>query len=171
MEDLKKWIDIYPDFPSKGILFRDISPLLAEPEALRILKNRFVEVISPLSPDFIAGIDARGFLFCTMIAEQLGLGALMIRKPGKLPGKLMEKSYELEYGSNSLSIQKRDLRGKSVVIIDDLLATGGSMKCAKELLESLDANVVGGAVVIELKSLNGPSIVDMPIFNLVSYED
>lgn len=171
MEDLKKWIDIYPDFPSKGILFRDISPLLAEPEALRILKNRFVEVISPLSPDFIAGIDARGFLFCTMIAEQLGLGTLMIRKPGKLPGKLMEKSYELEYGSNSLSIQKRDLKGKSVVIIDDLLATGGSMQCAKELLESLDANVVGGAVVIELKSLNGSSILDMPIFNLVSYED
>mgnify|MGYP001369473363 FL=1 len=171
MDDLEKWIDNYPDFPSKGILFRDISPLLADPEALRILKNRFLAVIRPLFPDYIAGIDARGFLFCTMIAEQLGLGALMIRKPGKLPGELMEKSYKLEYGSNSLSIQKRDLRGKSVVIIDDLLATGGSMQCSKELLESAGANVLGGAVVIELKSLKGSSKLDMPLFSLISYED
>ena len=109
MEDLQKWIKSYPDFPSKGILFRDISPLLAEPSALSLLKDKFVETIRPLSPDYIAGIDARGFLFCTMVAEHLELGALMIRKPNKLPGELIEKSYELEYGSNSLSIQKLNL--------------------------------------------------------------
>ena len=171
MEDLQKWIESYPDFPSKGVLFRDISPLLADPEALRVLKNRFVEIIRPLSPDYIAGIDARGFLFCTMVAEHLGLGALMIRKPNKLPGELIEKSYELEYGSNSLGIQKRDLKGKSIVIIDDLLATGGSMQCSKELLESTGANVIGGTVVIELRSLNGSSKLDMPLFSLISYED
>ena len=112
MEDLKKWIKNYPDFPSKGILFRDISPLLAEPKALSLLKDRFVENIKPLNADYVAGIDARGFLFCTLVAENLGLGALMIRKPNKLPGELIEKSYELEYGSNSLAVQKKDLEGK-----------------------------------------------------------
>ena len=171
MEDLQQWIKSYPDFPSKGILFRDISPLLAEPTGLRLLKERFIEVIKPLTPDYIAGIDARGFLFCTLIAENLELGALMIRKPDKLPGELIEKKYELEYGTNSLSIQEKDLKDKCVVIVDDLLATGGSMKCSKELLESLGANVVGGAVVIELKSLKGSSKIDIPIISLISYAD
>ena len=106
MADLHKWIKSYPDFPSKGILFRDISPLLAEPEALKLLKESFTKAIKPLSPKYIAGIDARGFLFCTLVAESLGVGALMIRKPNKLPGDLIEKSYELEYGSSSLSMQK-----------------------------------------------------------------
>ena len=171
MEDLQKWIKSYPDFPSKGILFRDISPLLAEPAALSLLKDKFVETIGPLSPDYIAGIDARGFLFCTLVAEHLGLGALMIRKPDKLPGELIEKSYKLEYGTNSLSIQKLNLEKKSIVIIDDLLATGGSMQCSKDLLESLGANVVAGAVVIELTSLKGSSQLDMPIISLISYVD
>ena len=171
MEDLQKWIKSYPDFPSKGILFSDISPLLAEPKGLRLLNEKFVEAIKPHAPDYIAGIDARGFLFCTLVAEHLELGALMIRKSGKLPGELIEKNYELEYGTNSLSIQKKDLKDKSVVIVDDLLATGGSMKCSKELLESLGAKVVGGAVVIELKSLNGSSKIDIPITSLISYAD
>ena len=171
MADFHKWIKSYPDFPSKGILFRDISPLLAEPEALKLLKESFTKAIKPLSPKYIAGIDARGFLFCTLVAESLGVGALMLRKPNKLPGDLIEKSYELEYGSSSLSMQKNDLRGKSVVIIDDLLATGGSMKCAKDLLESQEAKVIGGAVVIELKSPKGSSKLEMPIISLVSYED
>jgi len=95
----------------------------------------------------------------------------MIRKPNKLPGELIEKSYELEYGSNSLTVQKKDLEGKSIVIVDDLLATGGSMQCSKELLESLGANVVAGAVVIELKSLKGSSTLNVPIISLISYED
>ena len=145
--------------------------MLAEPKALSLLKDRFIETIKPLNADYVAGIDARGFLFCTLVAENLGLGALMIRKPNKLPGELIEKSYELEYGSNSLTVQKKDLGGKSIVIVDDLLATGGSMQCSKELLESLGANVVAGAVVIELKSLKGSSALNMPIISLISYED
>ena len=140
-------------------------------KALSLLKDRFIETIKPLNADYVAGIDARGFLFCTLVAENLGLGALMIRKPNKLPGELIEKSYELEYGSNSLTVQKKDLGGKSIVIVDDLLATGGSMQCSKELLESLGANVVAGAVVIELKSLKGSSALNMPIISLISYED
>ena len=126
--------------------------MLAEPKALSLLKDRFIETIKPLNADYVAGIDARGFLFCTLVAENLGLGALMIRKPNKLPGELIEKSYELEYGSNSLAVQKKDLEGKSIVIVDDLLATGGSMQCSKELLESL-VPMSKQAVVIELKSL------------------
>ena len=145
--------------------------MLAEPKALSLLKDRFIETIKPLNADYVAGIDARGFLFCTLVAENLGLGALMIRKPNKLPGELIEKSYELEYGSNSLTVQKKDLEGKSIVIVDDLLATGGSMQCSKELLESLGANIVAGAVVIELKSLKGSSKLNMPIISLINYED
>ena len=95
----------------------------------------------------------------------------MIRKPNKLPGELIEKSYELEYGSNSLAVQKKDLEGKSIVIVDDLLATGGSMQCSKELLESLGAYVAAGAVVIELKALKGSSALNIPIISLISYED
>ena len=171
MDILENWIQTFPDFPSKGILFRDISPLLADAQALKIVKEKLCEGIQPLRPDFIAGIDARGFLFSTLVAESLGIGSLMIRKSGKLPGELVEKSYNLEYGSNTLSMQRIDLHKKKVLIIDDLLATGGSMKCSKDLLESQNAQVVGGAVIIELKSLGGAVLLDVPIISLLSYDD
>jgi len=171
MDILENWIQTFPDFPSKGILFRDISPLLADAQALKIVKEKLCESIQPLRPDFIAGIDARGFLFSTLVAESLGIGSLMIRKSGKLPGELVEKSYSLEYGSNTLSMQRIDLHKKKVLIIDDLLATGGSMKCSKDLLESQNAQVVGGAVIIELKSLCGADLFDVPIISLLSYDD
>ena len=168
---LDELIEVHADFPKKGILFRDVLPVLQKP-------NVFEDLINIMSSDkmfeqaeAIIAVDARGFLFCTLVAEQLGLGALMIRKPNKLPGELIEKKYELEYGTNSLSIQKLNLENKSIVIIDDLLATGGSMQCSKELLESLGANVVGGAVVIELISLKGSSQLNMPIISLISYAD
>jgi adenine phosphoribosyltransferase len=134
MDNLEKWIQVFPDFPSKGILFRDISPLLADPVALRIVKERLCKSIKPFQPDYIAGIDARGFLFSTLVAEHLEIGSLMVRKSGKLPGKIVEKSYNLEYGSNTLSMQIKPLNQKKVVIIDDLLATGGSMQCSKDLI-------------------------------------
>ena len=171
MDNLEKWIQTFPDFPSRGVLFRDISPLLADPVALRIVKERLSESIKPLKPDYIAGIDARGFLFSTLVAEKLEIGSLMVRKSGKLPGKIVEKSYDLEYGSNNLSMQIKQLDKKKVVIMDDLLATGGSMQCSKDLLESQKAEVVGGAVIIELKSLRGAELLKMPIISLLSYDD
>ena len=171
MDNLENWIQTFPDFPSRGILFRDISPLLADPIALKIVKKRLCESIKLLKPDYIAGIDARGFLFSTLVAEQLEIGSLMVRKSGKLPGKIVKKSYDLEYGSNTLSMQIKPLDKKKVVIIDDLLATGGSMQCSKDLLESQQAEVVGGAVIIELKSLRGAELLKMPIISLLSYDD
>ena len=172
MDKFDQWIHSYPDFPKEGILFRDISPLLASPEGMSMLKSEFVTLISNLKPDFIAGIDARGFLFSTMIGEAMNIGTLMIRKSGKLPGEVIERSYNLEYGSNTLAMQKNNsLKDKRVVIMDDLLATGGTLKCAKDLIESQGAFVCGCAVVVELRYLEGSKLLECPVASLASYED
>ena len=172
MNKFDQWIEGYPDFPKKGILFRDISPLLASPEGMSLLKKEFVELILDFKPDLIAGIDSRGFLFSSLIGEAMSIGTLMIRKSGKLPGEVIERSYDLEYGSNTLAMQRIDnLKGKKVLIIDDLLATGGTMKCAKDLIESQGALVCGCAVVVELSFLKGSELLECPVVSLTSYED
>jgi len=172
MNKFERWIDNYPNFPKKGILFRDISPLLASPEGMSLLKKEFVKLILDWKPDLIAGIDARGFLFSSLIGEAMNIGTLMVRKSGKLPGEVIERSYDLEYGSNTLAMQKIDnLKGKKIVIMDDLLATGGTMKCAKDLIESQGALVCGCAVVVELSSLEGSEVLECPVISLASYED
>ena len=169
--DFGQWIGAYPDFPKSGILFRDISPLLATPMGMKLAKEKFCEVIDSWRADLIAGIDARGFLFSTLVADELGLGSLMVRKRGKLPGKLISKKYELEYQENELAIQKnQDVGDKTVVVIDDLLATGGTVRCAKELLESQGAKVVGCIFVVVLLSLNGNKEIDCPVFSLKKYD-
>ena len=171
MNKFDQWIDNYPDFPKKGILFRDISPLLASPEGMSLLKKEFVKLIAVLKPDLIAGIDARGFLFSTLISESLNIGSLMIRKSGKLPGEVIERSYDLEYGSNTLAMQKlNNLKDKKVVIMDDLLATGGTMQCAKDLIESQGAKVCGCAVVVELNFLEASKFLECPVISLASYD-
>ena len=172
MSKFDQWIDCYPDFPKEGILFRDISPLLASSEGMSVLKKEFVSLISDWEPDFIAGIDARGFLFSTLIGEAMNTGTLMIRKSGKLPGEVIEGSYNLEYGSNKLAMQKtNNLKGKKVIIMDDLLATGGTLKCAKDLIESQGAFVTGCAVVVELSFLEGSELLECPVVSLASYEE
>ena len=171
MNKFDQWIDNYPDFPEKGILFKDISPLLASPEGMSLLKKEFLKLIAVLKPDLIAGIDARGFLFSTLISESLNIGSLMIRKSGKLPGEVIERSYDLEYGSNTLAMQKlNNLKDKKVVIMDDLLATGGTMQCAKDLIESQGAKVCGCAVVVELNFLEASKFLECPVISLASYE-
>jgi adenine phosphoribosyltransferase len=169
--DFDQWIESYPDFPKPGILFRDVSPLLANPVGMKLAKEKLCEVIISWDADLIAGIDARGFLFSSLVADELGLGSLMIRKPGKLPGELIDKSYKLEYEENELSMQKtEDLRDRSIVIVDDLLATGGTVKCAKDLIESQGAIVVGCTFVVELLSLFGNKLIDCPVFSLKKYD-
>ena len=169
--DFDQWIGAYPDFPKPGILFRDISPLLASPVGMKLAKEKLCGVIVSWDVDLIAGIDARGFLFSTLIADQLGLGSLMIRKRGKLPGELIDQHYELEYGKTELSMQKsQDLRERRIVIVDDLLATGGTIKCAKDLIESQGARVVGCAFIVELLSLDGNKQIDCPVFSLKKYD-
>ena len=172
MSKFDQWIKCYPDFPKEGILFRDISPLLASPEGMSMVKKEFVSLISDWKPDLIAGIDARGFLFSSLIGEAMNIGTLMIRKSGKLPGEVIERSYDLEYGSNKLAMQKtNNLKGKKVIIMDDLLATGGTLMCARELIESQGALVCGCAVVVELSFLRGSELLECPVVSLASYED
>ena len=172
MSKFDQWIKCYPDFPKEGILFRDISPLLASPEGMSVVKKEFVSLISDWKPDLIAGIDARGFLFSSLIGEAMNIGTLMIRKSGKLPGEVIERSYDLEYGSNKLAMQKTNrLKGKKVIIMDDLLATGGTLMCARELIESQGALVCGCAVVVELSFLRGSELLECPVVSLASYED
>ena len=137
-----------------------------------MLKKEFVSLISDWEPDFIAGIDARGFLFSTLIGDAMNTGTLMIRKSGKLPGEVIEGSYSLEYGSNKLAMQKiNSLKGKKVIIMDDLLATGGTMQCAKSLIESQGAEVCGCAVVVELNFLEASKCLECPVVSLASYDD
>lgn len=166
------YIASYPDFPKPGILFRDISPLLASPEGMAQAVDVFESRLQDFKVDVVAGIESRGFLFSTLIAARLGIGSLMIRKPGKLPGELINARYDLEYGSAELNLQTCALvAGRKVLILDDLLATGGTIAAAKALLLRQKADVVGCAVIIELLALGGRSVVDLPVVALQAYED
>ena len=170
--DFGNYIASYPDFPKAGILFRDISPLLASAEGMAQAVDQFGAQLSGFEIDLIAGIESRGFLFSTLLASRLNIGSMMARKPGKLPGKLLRAGYDLEYGTAELTIQQDALiQGRSVLIIDDLLATGGTMVAAKTLLESCGAIVPACAVVIELAALGGRAALDMPLITLKTYDD
>ena len=168
--DLDNYIDNTKDFPKKGILFKDIGPLLLNHQAMTKVVDIFATKASELNADLIAGIESRGFLFSTLLASRLGIGSLMIRKPGKLPGDLIEKSYFLEYGDSKLSIQKsKNIANKKVIIIDDIIATGGSLSCAELLINEAKAKVISCFVLIELLELNGSNLIDSDIFSIKKY--
>ena len=170
--DFGDYIASYPDFPKTGILFRDISPLLASAEGMAQVVDQFAAQLSGFDIDLIAGIESRGFLFSTLLASRLNIGSMMVRKPGKLPGTLVRAGYDLEYDTAELTTQQdAPIQGLSVLIIDDLLATGGTMLAAKTLLESCGAVVPAGAVVIELVALGGRAALDMPLITLKAYDD
>jgi len=170
--ELKRYVALYPDFPKPGILFRDISPMLASSEAMQIALEAFRTEIEPYKPDVFAGIESRGFLFSTLLANKFGKGSLMVRKPGKLPGNLIEESYELEYGVNTLTMQAdAPVKGKRVVIMDDLLATGGTVTATAKLLSRLGAVPVATAVAIELAALKGRETIDMPLVSLMTFDE
>ena len=168
--DLDKYINTTQNFPKKGILFRDISPLLANHKAITSVIDIFEEKAKSINADLIAGIESRGFLFSTLLASRLRIGSLMIRKPGKLPGDLIEKSYSLEYGDSKLSIQKsKNIANKKVIIIDDLIATGGSLSCAELLINEAKAKVISCFVLIELLELNGSNLIESDIFSIKKF--
>lgn len=170
--NLKDYIRSIPDYPKKGILFYDISTLLRSPEALRIAAGRLAHGVSAWRPDMIAGIESRGFLTASPLAMALGCGMVMLRKPGKLPGKTISTQYDLEYGTNCLHIQHDAVKpGQRVVVTDDLLATGGTLCAAIDLLRKAGAEVVGAAALIELSALKGREKIDVPLHAIISYDE
>ena len=164
-EDLfENYINSYVDFPKKGILFRDISPILQEPKIFKNLIKKMSSADFFKICDCIIAVDARGFIFGSAIALNIEKPLIMARKPGKLPGELSEKSYNLEYGKNSLSIQKNLLsKYKNFAIVDDLLATGGTVDCISKILKEANRNFVGLSVVVELEFLKGREKFSAPV--------
>ncbi|MFC4170295.1 adenine phosphoribosyltransferase [Teichococcus aestuarii] len=170
--DLKAHIRGVPDFPKPGILFYDISTLLRDGPAWRGAMDRLAEIIRPYRPTLLAGIESRGFLMAAPMALELGLGFIMLRKPRKLPGATIGYDYDLEYGKDRIEMQADALRpGERVVLLDDLLATGGTMAAAIQLLRKAGAEVPAAATLIELRFLNGRARVDVPVETLATYDD
>ena len=169
--ELQNFIREIPDFPKPGILFRDITPLLSEPRAFAKVVERLAELTVASNATAIVGIESRGFIFGAPVAIRLGLPFVPVRKPGKLPAKRMSVEYSLEYGSSQLDIHEDALKnGDRVVIIDDLLATGGTARAAAKLVELLGAEVAQFLFVIELSALNGrTTLADYDSNALITY--
>jgi len=169
--DLKAHIRHVPDFPKKGILFYDISTLLAHGPAWKETVNRLVTAITPLEPDLLVGIESRGFLVAAPLSYLMGCGFVMVRKRGKLPGDVIQHHYDLEYGTDVVEIQADAIKkGQRVIVLDDLLATGGTLQAAISLLRKVGADVVGAACIIELAFLSGRGKLDVPSRSMISYE-
>ena len=168
MKNLESLIKTYNDFPQKGIAFKDILGIMQDPEVFRelILKMSSNKVIK--SSEAIISIEARGFIFGSAISLQTSKPMVVARKPGKLPGELIKENYYLEYGKSTLSIQKESLeKFNSYVIIDDLLATGGTIECVANLIRKSGKEVVGSVTVVELVELNGRSRLDFPVESML----
>ena len=172
---LRQHIRTVPNWPAPGVQFRDITPLLQNPKVFRVLIDAFVQrYMDPaLRPDVVAGLDARGFILGSVVAYELGLGFVPIRKKGKLPFTTVEETYELEYGSATVELHTDAVKaGDRVLLIDDLIATGGTMMAGKKLLEKLGATVTEGAVIVDLPELGGSSKLrasGLKLFTLVDF--
>ncbi|TQF76739.1 adenine phosphoribosyltransferase [Elioraea sp. Yellowstone] len=169
--DIKDHIRSIPDFPKPGILFYDISTLLANADAWQVAMRRMARLVARHLPDLIAGVESRGFLVAAPLALRLGCGFIMLRKKGKLPGPTVGHDYALEYGTDRIEAQADAVKpGDRVVVVDDLLATGGTMAAGITLLRKLGAEVPGAAALIELTFLNGRAKLDVPFDALVAYD-
>jgi adenine phosphoribosyltransferase len=172
---LREHIRTVPNWPAPGVQFRDITPLLQNPKVFRILIDAFVHryMEAPLRPDVVAGVDARGFILGSVVAYVLNIGFVPIRKKGKLPFTTVEETYELEYGSATVELHTDAVKpGDRVLLIDDLIATGGTMMAGKNLLERLGAEVMEGAAIVDLPELGGSNRLrqaGLRLFTLVDY--
>ena len=169
--NLKDYIASIPNYPKEGVTFRDISPLMADGDAYRYATQQIVDYAKEKEIDMVVGPEARGFIVGCPVAYESGVGFAPVRKPGKLPRETIEVSYDLEYGSDTLTIHADAIKpGQRVLLCDDLLATGGTVKASIELIEKLGGIVVGCAFLIELKDLNGrDKIKGYDIFTLMEY--
>ena len=154
--NLRDKISEFPNFPKKGILFRDFSPILKDPSSLSFIADEFAKYFHPKNVDLFAGVESRGFILASILASRYNKGMIMIRKAGKLPGKTTKLSYTIEYGKDTIEIQKDIIKeGQKILICDDLLATGGTAKASAKLIEKVGGQVTGFAFIIELTELNG----------------
>lgn len=170
--DLKKKIRSIPDFPKKGIVFRDITTLLADKDAFKAAIDEMTEHYRGREIDLVLGAEARGFIFGALLAYNLGTGFIPVRKPGKLPYKTCQTSYDLEYGQNVLQMHVDAVRkGDRVLIVDDLVATGGTARAKAELVEKMGGKVVGFCFLIELEFLNPRKILEgYDVYSLIKYD-
>ena len=170
--DLKKYIASIPDFPQPGVLFRDITPLMGDGEAFHEATSRIQAYAESIGAQVVVGPESRGFIFGCPVAANMHIGFVPVRKPGKLPRETISYRYDLEYGSNELHLHKDAIRpGQKVVIVDDLLATGGTVKATIRLVEELGGVVVGCAFLIELLGLEGRKALEgYDVFTLMAYE-
>lgn len=154
--NLRDIIANYPDFPKQGILFRDINPVFKRNDALNYIADEFYRIYSKAKVDMVAGIESRGFIIATALALRFGSGIVMVRKAGKLPGRTLKKSYDIEYGSAVMELQQDAIdKGNSILIADDLIATGGTAVAAAQMIKELGGKVAGFAFIIELSDLKG----------------
>jgi len=171
--DLAKFIRDVPDFPVKGVLFKDITTLVKDPQAFREAIDALIEPYRNREIDLVAAIESRGFIFGAPVAYELGAGFIPVRKLGKLPAEKINASYTLEYGAETLEMHVDAIQpGQKVLIVDDLIATGGSAKATAQLVEQLGGEVVGIAFLIELNFLHGrDKLKDYDVFSLIQYEE
>jgi adenine phosphoribosyltransferase len=173
MTDLKTLIRSVPDFPKKGILFYDITTLLKDKGALKQVIDTFAERYHDGQLDIVAGVESRGFIFAPALAYQLGAGFVPVRKPGKLPAAILKAQYDLEYGQDALEIHQDAIRaGQRVLVVDDLLATGGTAAAVVQLIRQLGGEVVGAAFLVELEFLKGRQKLNgCDVYSLLQYQE
>jgi adenine phosphoribosyltransferase len=173
---LRQHIRTVNDWPAPGVAFRDITPLLSQPQVFRVLIDAFVHryMAASMRPDVVAGLDARGFIIGSVLAYELGVGFVPIRKKGKLPFTTISQTYELEYGSATVELHTDAIEaGQRVLLVDDLIATGGTMMAGKQLIEKLGGILVEGAAIVDLPELGGSAQLrraGLPLFTLVDFE-
>ncbi len=173
MKDLKRYIRDIPGFPKEGINFHDITPLLQNPKAFSFAVDAMAETVSDKNIQYIVGVEARGFIFGSALAYKLDAGLVIVRKLGKLPSETINASYDLEYGEDVLELHKDAIsHGENVLLVDDLLATGGTAAAVGELVNELGGNIVGYLFLIELTSLNGrEKLKPYPVWSKLKYSE
>tara|TARA_Y100001968_G_scaffold196612_1_gene180346 strand:- start:1787 stop:2305 length:519 start_codon:yes stop_codon:yes gene_type:complete len=172
MDNLKKYINEINDFPKDGIDFKDINPIYKEPKIWNELMLPLHNIISTKKPDYIAGIESRGFISASALAFKHEVGFIPIRKPNKLPGKVIGVNYKLEYGEDRLEIQRNSFeQGSNIIVMDDLIATGGTASAAGKLIKEAGGNLIGYAFIVELTELRGRKKLDSNLFveSLIKY--
>ncbi|MFM7389799.1 MAG: adenine phosphoribosyltransferase [Vampirovibrionales bacterium] len=173
LEDISTAIRDIPDYPKPGILFKDITTVVRDATLLKATLNKMAEQLAPFKPAYLVGIEARGFIFGAALADRLGAGFIPVRKKGKLPGKVLSYSYALEYGVDCIELHEGAVEpGSNVIIVDDLLATGGTAAAASELVAQAGGNVVAYSFMIELDFLNGRQALtpNVPVLSLLHYD-